>query len=664
MNIRLILVSFAISLGFTTHVSGQFKVVGYLPNWGNFSTNASQVDYSKITHLFIAFVNPSGSSADLSPTNGLSEVVTLAHTNNVKVFVSFGGGTVTNQYREYLKPENRAQLVQKFIDLAVNYNLDGLDCDLEGAAIDENYESFVTELKAGLVTHNKQLSAALALWTANKVSNTALAAFDFINLMAYDATGCWNPQNPGQHSPYEQAVNEINYWHITRGVAKEKIILGVPFYGYHFNNNNCNSVTYRNITASFPGSQNNDVVYPQGGGTIFYNGIPTIKSKTNLAWESAGGIMIWELTQDATGANSLLSAIDEVIKHVDTNIPPQVHLSIENRSYNEEEYISIAGTATDEDGSIYKVMFYADDIVIHQSFAAPYEFEWHGSAPGTYIIKAMAIDNIGASKTSEPVSVTITAAESQKAYRGTPWLIPGVIESEDFDYGGSGVSFIDNTPTNSGKAYRLGPVDIEACTDFGGGFNIGWTDTGEWLEYTVNIEKDGIYNLKIRVASFVNNSKISVLMDGTTITGTLTVPNTGGWQKWQTIDVTDLNLTAGLHILRVNVVTSGFNLNYLQFEEKPATGLTKNKSLSTALFYPNPCNEQAFLKFSLTDAGKTEIQLIDFFGRKVFEGLNVHLSQGDHICEFNTSDLQEGIYYCKIMTENYAPEIIKIKVMK
>ena len=132
--------------------------------------------------------------------------------------------------------------------------------------------------------------------------------------MSYDQTGPWRPNQPGPHSTYSKAEEDLNYWIITRGVPKERISLGIPFYGYCFGTKYGESMSYKNIITTFPGSDQRDEVVPDGGGNIYYNGLPTIKSKTALALKIAGGIMIWQILQDAEGDKSLLGAIDAMIK--------------------------------------------------------------------------------------------------------------------------------------------------------------------------------------------------------------------------------------------------------------------------------------------------------------------------------------------------------------
>ncbi|HEY8401689.1 MAG TPA: Ig-like domain-containing protein [Cytophagaceae bacterium] len=150
--------------------------------------------------------------------------------------------------------------------------------------------------------------------------------------------------------------------------------------------------------------------------------------------------------------------------------------------------------------------------------------------------------------------------------RDTPWNIPGKIEAEDYDTGGQDISYYDSTPENEGFSYRNDEVDIQDCVE--GGYNIGWTNTGEWLEYTVNVASTTKYNFKFRIATPMNDRKLHVEMNGTTVT-TVNIPNTGGWQNWQTVTVNNINLNAGTQILRLFWDNEGTNVNYFEIEQVP-----------------------------------------------------------------------------------------------
>ena len=159
---------------------------------------------------------------------------------------------------------------------------------------------------------------------------------------------------------------------------------------------------------------------------------------------------------------------------------------------------------------------------------------------------------------------TIPAPLTGDPFYGAPMTAPGTIEAEDFDLGGSGVSYNDGDSTNNGEKYRpLEEVDIESTSDVGGGYNVGWLASGEWLEYTIDVTsiETADYVLSARVASPNSGGAFFVEFDGVNETGTLNVPNTGDWQNWTTISTT-ITLEPGVQLMRFNRAGSAeFNLN-------------------------------------------------------------------------------------------------------
>ncbi len=151
----------------------------------------------------------------------------------------------------------------------------------------------------------------------------------------------------------------------------------------------------------------------------------------------------------------------------------------------------------------------------------------------------------------------------QTPYNGTPSPIPGKIEAEEFDRGCDQAAYYDTDLPNNGLVFRGERVDIQPCVDAGPGYNVGWTANGEWMEYTVNVAATGTYNLDFRVASTSNVGRLHVEMDGTDITGQVSIPNTGAWTNWATVSAINKSMTAGVHIMKVVIDVAGFNFNYL-----------------------------------------------------------------------------------------------------
>src|SRR5436190_3455154 len=161
------------------------------------------------------------------------------------------------------------------------------------------------------------------------------------------------------------------------------------------------------------------------------------------------------------------------------------------------------------------------------------------------------------------VTPTNTPVSGQGAYpSGTPWAVPGTIQAEDFDTGGENVAYHDLETANLGGQYRTADgVDVETTTDTGGGFNVGWTRTNEWIEYTVNVASAGNYTLVERVASGATTGQFRVEFNGVDKTGVVTVPNTGGFQTFQNLSQT-VNLSAGVQVMRIFFTGNDANLNY------------------------------------------------------------------------------------------------------
>jgi len=151
-------------------------------------------------------------------------------------------------------------------------------------------------------------------------------------------------------------------------------------------------------------------------------------------------------------------------------------------------------------------------------------------------------------------AVVAPPAPSSTPYSGSPIAIPGTIQTANFDNGGEGVAYHDTTPGNSGGAYRQTDVDLEASAD--GGYDVGWASAGEWLKYTVNVATAGSYTLTARVASSGQGGTFHLEMNGANVTGAIAVPDTGGWQTWQSV-TKSVTLAAGAQVARLVMDTAG-----------------------------------------------------------------------------------------------------------
>lgn len=158
--------------------------------------------------------------------------------------------------------------------------------------------------------------------------------------------------------------------------------------------------------------------------------------------------------------------------------------------------------------------------------------------------------------------------------------IPGVIHPGDFDMGKIGHAYYDVdagnyqvstgtfTAWNNGWIYRNDGVDLEASEDNvnSNGVHVGWASTGEWMQYTVNVQEDGVYNALVRTAADADGGAFHFKVGDADISAARTVPNTGDWQGFETTIISGIPLTTEDTKLRIYIDQEGFNLGGIQFQ--------------------------------------------------------------------------------------------------
>jgi alpha-L-fucosidase len=146
-----------------------------------------------------------------------------------------------------------------------------------------------------------------------------------------------------------------------------------------------------------------------------------------------------------------------------------------------------------------------------------------------------------------------------------PHRIPGTVEAEDFDAGCPENAYSDRNEVNEGGQYRLNQgVDIERCS--AGGYNVGWTQAGEWMAYSVTIDRSAEYKVSFSVASGNEGGQMHLECDGRDVTGIVPVPFTGAFQSWTVIEKT-VKLEAGPHELKLVIDADNVNLDKMVFDE-------------------------------------------------------------------------------------------------
>lgn len=236
---------------------------------------------------------------------------------------------------------------------------------------------------------------------------------------------------------------------------------------------------------------------------------------------------------------------------------------------------TIAVNATSASGIISKVDLYKDNVLVRSLTSAPYSWNNVGQDPllsnlteGPFNLKALATDNLG-KIAAKSISVKVIKQTPYKAF----YQIPGVIEAEDYDLGGQGISFNDLSNTLTGVKYRLTTFqDFVGINQFATGkYNVSWSLPGEWLEYTVNAKSDGTYAISFYTSCTTTGKTFSVLLDGVNVgSGAVKITAAGAYNF---VTVTGIAIKAGDHVIRFINNTGGFDFDRMVFTNEKVNQL-------------------------------------------------------------------------------------------
>lgn len=254
----------------------------------------------------------------------------------------------------------------------------------------------------------------------------------------------------------------------------------------------------------------------------------------------------------------------------------------------------------------------------------------------------------------------------------TDHTVPGRIFAADYDLGAYGVAYSDadyqNTQGlgaarwNNGSSYRNDGVDIEPCSDLvSNGYNVGWIESGEWLNYTFEAAQTNTYNLNIRYTANSSDGKILLSIDGVNLGSFIDLPSTGGWQNWQSVVIENVEIEAGTHTMLARFFFGGFNLNYFQFtpqfvdveedDDKPVEdfGLLQN--------YPNPFNNQTVIKYSIPESSHINLVVYNSNGELIDELINDVRSPGEYSYTYESGNIASGVYFINLAANNFSKTI-------
>jgi beta-glucosidase len=204
---------------------------------------------------------------------------------------------------------------------------------------------------------------------------------------------------------------------------------------------------------------------------------------------------------------------------------------------------------------------------------------WARPRRGRRILAVLAVAALAALTLVSGAQHAAYGATAGTPYGGTAAAVPGTVQAANYDTGGQGVAYNVASANGSANSYRSDGVDLETTADTqdttvaGGAYDMGWTTPGQWFNYTVNVATAGTYSVAFRVASpyGITDALHIANSAGTNLSGSVAVPNTGGYETWATVTAS-VTLAAGAQTLTVDQDSNGFNVHYLAFTQGSGGG--------------------------------------------------------------------------------------------
>lgn len=307
-------------------------------------------------------------------------------------------------------------------------------------------------------------------------------------------------------------------------------------------------------------------------------------------------------------AKNAKSPFPGMVKEASVYVKPQA------LSVTKNEPVEITVRARLKTKTIEKVDLYVKNKLYCTMTEAPYTTTYTPEALGKYDLKAIVTATDGT--TYERLSAF--TAYNPRAVFGEGTTLPGTLQAENFDSGADGISYHDSNSNNEGgTSYRSNGGGVDIVTG-NGGYAIGYTVTGEWLEYTVNVEEAGTYSFDASVSSGVTTSSFSLSLSTdnglTPLTDVMPVPcvKANNWDTYKTVHGRLLiPLEAGKQIIRLNITGGNCNVDKITFKR-----VEIDNGIRIALKAdPSPAtiNTNTTLKATATSNSGTAISNIKFY---------------------------------------------------
>jgi len=305
--------------------------MGYYPAWSKADFGYTKLRFEYLTHIAHAFTKPDAAgNLVVDPDYLYPDLVAEAHRRGVKMIMSVGGWENCEGFPGMVAlPTTRAKFIGQVLDFLKTNSYDGVDIDWEfvsNPTEQRDFGFFIKELSEALKAQSPPLQLSMAApadnYWAQWINFEELSGyFDFIGFMTYDFHGPWSDHS-GHNSPLYLcgndtcgSLNDTFIYGLSRKVPKEKLLVGLAFYGRSFN---CAEL-YRPFTESLSYNYSDVVGLLNLGWTrawddcpqvpiarkadqsvlVSYDDEQSIGAKCRYVLDKNGaGVIIWELTQD------------------------------------------------------------------------------------------------------------------------------------------------------------------------------------------------------------------------------------------------------------------------------------------------------------------------------------------------------------------------------
>ncbi len=306
---------------------------------------------------------------------------------------------------------------------------------------------------------------------------------------------------------------------------------------------------------------------------------------------------------------------------------------------------SVNLSVTTTGSGVTKVEFFDGSTLLGTKNTAPYNFKAQDLSLGIHGLYA----KIYAGTTFNITNIVKIQVGEQVPFLGRAFQIPGIIEAGNYDKFeggvGQGISYIDTSINNLGD-YRKDEY-VDASSEAVEGKVIGWPAAGEWLEYTIDVQTSGKYDVNVRFASDNNagGGPFYFEIDGDKISPDISLTNTNGWNEWQTKTINNVELSKGKHILRLVITNGEFNLAKMTFSRSADLGYTKpvsNAGNNVVVVLPSSATT-----LDGTLSNHPEGSPITYLWEQIY-GPSIISFDDETAVSPNLSNLEKGIYKCKL----------------